>query len=217
MEKVPLYFMPGMAANSQIFENLVFPSNFEIHLLEWIDPFKNESVSDYSKRMCTFIKHKNPVLIGVSFGGIIVQEMRNHLNNPKTIVISSVKSKHELPRFSKILKYTKLYYLIPFLVNFFLDLMLKIVFGKKATERIDLYHKYLSKRDFNYLNWALKSVLYWNREVADAEIIHIHGNKDEIFPIKYLKSCIIVERGTHIMIINKAKTISQLIQQTITQ
>ncbi|MDO9260897.1 MAG: alpha/beta hydrolase [Flavobacteriaceae bacterium] len=213
MKTIHLYLMPGMAANPKIFEKLSFPTNFETHYLEWIDPIKNESVADYAKRMCSFIQHENSILIGVSFGGIIVQEMKNHLNNPKTIIISSIKTKHEHSLLSKFVKKTKIFYLIPYLVIHALEFMLKIVFGKKAAERIDLYNMYLSKRDFNYLNWALKSVLYWNRETADPEIIHIHGNKDEIFPIKYLKNCIIVERGTHIMIINKAKIISELIQQ----
>lgn len=215
METIHLYFMPGMAANSKIFEKLSFPPNYEIHLLEWIDPFKNELVADYAKRMCTFIEHENPVLIGVSFGGIIVQEMKNHLNNPKTIIISSIKSKDEHSKLSKFIKSTKIFYLIPYFLIHVLELLFKIMFGKKAATRIDLYNMYLSKRDFNYLNWALKSVLNWNQEIADPEIIHIHGNKDGIFPIKYIKNCIIVEHGTHIMIINKAKTISELIQQSI--
>ena len=61
----------------------------------------------------------------------------------------------------------------------------------------------------------MSNVLNWKRENADLEIVHIHGNKDEIFPIKYIKNCIIVDQGTHVMILNKAKTISQLIQQNI--
>jgi hypothetical protein len=74
---------------------------------------------------------------------------------------------------------------------------------------------YLTKRDYNYLKWSLDNVLNWNREIPDPEIVHIHGNKDEVFPIKYIKNCIIVENGRHIMVLNKAKTISKLIQQNI--
>ena len=32
---------------------------------------EEESIADYAKRMSEEIKHKNPVLLGVSFGGII--------------------------------------------------------------------------------------------------------------------------------------------------
>jgi esterase/lipase len=34
---------------------------------------------------------ENPVLIGVSFGGILVQEMAKHIDARKVIIISSVK------------------------------------------------------------------------------------------------------------------------------
>lgn len=215
MEKIHLYFVPGLAASSKIFENLTFPSHYEIHYLEWIDPIKNESIESYAKRLSALVKHPNPVLIGVSFGGVIVQEMKKYLQPKITIIISSIKTKYEHSYLSRLAKSSKIYRLFPFFVNHALEFSLRLVFGKKATERIGLYNLYLSKRDYNYLKWSLTNVLNWKREKADSEIIHIHGNKDEVFPIKYIKNCIIVENGRHIMILNKAKTISQLIQQNI--
>ncbi|MDP2088405.1 MAG: alpha/beta hydrolase [Flavobacteriaceae bacterium] len=215
MEKIHLYFVPGLAASSKIFEHLKFPSHYEIHYLEWIDPLKNETVSDYSKRMCALVRHENPILIGVSFGGIIVQEMKNYLTDSKTIIISSIKTKYEHSKLSRIAKKIRLYRLFPYLLIYALEFSIQIFFGKKTAERIDLYRLYLSKRDYNYLKWAVRNVLNWDRTLADPKIIHIHGNKDEVFPIKYIKNCIIVNGGRHIMILNKAKTISQLIQQAI--
>ncbi|MDP3353800.1 MAG: alpha/beta hydrolase [Flavobacteriaceae bacterium] len=215
MEKIHLYFVPGLAASSKIFEHLTFPSHYEIHYLEWIDPIKNESIESYAKRLSALVLHQNPVLIGVSFGGIIVQEMKKCLQPQKTIIVSSIKTKFEHSYLSRLAKSSKIYRLFPFLVNHALEFSLRLVFGKRATERIGLYNLYLSKRDYNYLQWSLSNVLNWKRENADPEIVHIHGNKDEVFPIKYIKNCIIVENGRHIMILNKSKTISQLIQQNI--
>jgi esterase/lipase len=48
-------------------------------------------LDDYAKRIAKKIKRENPVLIGVSFGGILVQEMAKHINTRKVIIISSVK------------------------------------------------------------------------------------------------------------------------------
>jgi hypothetical protein len=39
--------------------------------------------------------------------------------------------------------------------------------------------------------------------VVDESVIHIHGDMDDVFPIKYIKECTVVEGGTHIMILNK--------------
>jgi esterase/lipase len=68
-----------------------------IHLLDWIDPQQNESLQSYASRLCEKITHNNPVLIGVSFGGIIVQEMSRIISCKKVVIISSVKSYKEFP------------------------------------------------------------------------------------------------------------------------
>ena len=91
-----IYLMPGMAASPKIFELIKFPSNYKIICLTWIKPHINESIKSYAKRMSAFIKDVNPVLIGVSFGGILVQEISKHIKVKKLIIISSVKSKVEL-------------------------------------------------------------------------------------------------------------------------
>ena len=45
----------------------------------------------------------------------------------------------------------------------------------------------------------------WKRVTEIENIIHIHGDKDPIFPIKKIKNCIVVPGGTHIMLIVKFK------------
>ena len=93
MTKIPVYFMPGLAASSLIFERIALPDDlYEINLLEWEIPIENESLADYAKRIAKKITHENPVLIGVSFGGIVVQEMATFIKVKKVIIISSVKT-----------------------------------------------------------------------------------------------------------------------------
>ena len=70
-----VYFMPGMSANSLIFERIKIKGNFNFHYLEWIEPKKNECLKKYSIRFSKLIKHEFPILIGVSFGGVLVQEI----------------------------------------------------------------------------------------------------------------------------------------------
>ncbi len=68
----------------KIFERIQLPEEtFEMHLLEWFLPEQNESLEAYAKRMTLKIKHENPVLIGVSFGGILVQEMARIIPDSK--------------------------------------------------------------------------------------------------------------------------------------
>lgn len=204
MSKIPVYFMPGMAASSTIFERIQLPDDiFEMHLLEWVSPTKNETLENYAMRMATNVKHENAVLIGVSFGGILVQEMKQFLNLRKVIIISSVKSNKELPRKMKLAKTTKAYKLIPTTLLLNVENLAKYAFGSYVKQRLKLYEKFLYMRDKDYLDWSIEQIVNWKRTEIDASVVHIHGDIDEVFPMKYVKNCIIVKDGTHIMILNK--------------
>lgn len=214
-EKTHLYFVPGLAAGSEIFKNIHLPPSFEVHILEWLIPERNESLQDYAKRMAFRVKEEKAVLIGVSFGGVVVQEMERFLNVKKVVIISSVKSRKELPRRMKIASLTKAYKLIPTGLVLSADDLTKFSVGPKSKKRLALYQEYLHVRDKNYLDWALEKMITWSRKEKDAKIFHIHGDKDMVFPIKYIEDCEVVKGGTHIMILNKAREISNKIVEII--
>ena len=66
-------------------------------------------MSQYAKRITDKITKPDPVLIGVSFGGILVQEMAQFITARKVIIISSVKNNLEFPKRLKVIKATKAY------------------------------------------------------------------------------------------------------------
>jgi len=205
-ELIHVYFMPGMAASPKIFEYIKLPENqFKIHNLEWIIPIDNETIEDYALRMTKFIKHENIALLGVSFGGVLVQEMSKHLKVKKLIIVSSVKSVTELPRHMLLAKITKAYKLVPTQLASNIDVLAKYAYGTKVSKRLELYKKYLSVNDSAYLSWAIKNMVCWNQEKYNADIVHIHGDNDAVFSIKNISNCIKIKGGTHIMIINKYK------------
>jgi pimeloyl-ACP methyl ester carboxylesterase len=198
--------MPGLAASSAIFERIKLPEDqFDMFYLEWEIPLKKESLIAYAKRMTLKIKHDNPVVIGVSFGGILVQEMARLIPVRKIIIISSVKSTIEFPRRMIVAKKTKAYALLPIRLLQNIEILAKLPVGKKINQRLQLYEKFLSVRDERYLYWAIKQIISWDRTSPDQEVIHLHGTLDNVFPIKYITNCIVVPGGTHIMILNKYK------------
>lgn len=213
MAKTPIYFVPGLAANSKIFEYISLPKEkFEVHYLEWIPPNNvQESIQEYAQRMCSYIQEENPVLIGVSFGGVMVQEMSKVISCKKVIIVSSIKSNQELPKRLRLAQVTKAYKLFPTTIIANIEKYEKFFFGKYLKKRAELYKMYLSVREPDYLHWAIYNVLHWQQKKPIKDIVHIHGKQDEVFPIKHIQNAIEVEHGTHIMILNKAKTISKLI------
>lgn len=196
--------MPGMAASSSIFERIKLPEDvFEMHLLEWFLPEPKESLPNYAKRMAAQITEEDVVLVGVSFGGILVQEMAAFLKVRKLIIVSSVKCNKELPRRMKIAKTTKAYKILPTSLLENVESLVKYAFGDIMKSRLKLYETYLKMRDKNYLDWAIEQVVCWERTEIDPKVIHIHGDTDEVFPVKNIREFINVKGGTHIMIINR--------------
>lgn len=201
MSKIPVYFMPGLAANPLIFERIKLDEAlFDVRYLEWKIPEENESLEEYAARIVLEVKDSNPVLIGVSFGGILVQEMAKLINVRKVIIISSLKTDLELPKRLKWIKMTRLYKFVPIRLLLGMLKLVQLISGEKMQQRMQLYEKFLSVRDTRYLKWAFEKVLQWNCPEINKKLIHIHGNKDQMFPIKHIKKCIVVAGGTHVMI-----------------
>ena len=75
----------------------------------------------------------------------------------------------------------------------------------KIYKRINLADRYLTVRNENYLRWSIDCLLNWNQENTLNDITHIHGDSDHIFPIKYINNSIVIKKGTHEMIITRAK------------
>lgn len=217
MSKIHVYFVPGLAASTGIFEYIQLPKDkFEMHYIEWILPQHNETISSYAKRMCETITEENHVLIGVSFGGIMVQEMAQFVNPKKIIIISSVKSNQELPTHMRFAKATNFYKILPTSLLGKVNYLARYVKGRGLlAKRVQLYNKYLYMKNTNYLDWAIKNVLLWKRTIPDEKVIHIHGDEDMVFPIKHIKNCITVKGGTHIMIVNKYKWLNENLPKII--
>ena len=199
-----VYLMPGMGANPRIFEFLSLSERYNINFLTWISPHKNESLQDYAKRMCLRVKHQNPILVGVSFGGILVQEMASHIQCNKVIIISSIKSNQEMPNHMLLAKRTNAHRLLPIKWVKNLETFALFVLGNGIKHRVDHYKRYLSERDPEYLNWAIDQLVKWSRKEADKNIVHIHGKQDTIFPVKNIKNPFIKMEGDHAIIITKS-------------
>ena len=215
MKKINVYLMPGMAASSEIFEYIRLPKFYLIHKLDWIIPNSYETLELYAKRICKKINKPDPVLIGVSFGGILIQEISKHLHYKKIIIISSIKTSSELPLSMKMAKKTNIHRILPFQWINNLDKLALFAFGNGIKNKIKLYQKYLSFRDPNYLKWAMDCIVNWDQKDIIKGLIHIHGKKDNVFPVKNISDNVHLIEGNHAIIITKANQISKLLSKLL--
>ena len=87
-----VYFISGLGADERVFQFLDL-SKIEHQFIQWNEPQKKESLSSYCKKLTEQIDLKQEIiLIGISFGGIIAQEISKIIECKKVIIISSVKT-----------------------------------------------------------------------------------------------------------------------------
>src|SRR5690606_30742886 len=137
LEKIPVYLMPGMAASPTIFENIYLPPDrFEVHVLDWFIPDRGMTLRAYAQKMCAMVAHPAPVLLGVSFGGMLVQEMAKLIPARKVVIVSSVKSRSELPKRMIFAKYTKVHKLLPTGLVHNVERLPNYSYGRPVTKRL---------------------------------------------------------------------------------
>lgn len=181
-----IYAISGLGANELVFKHLKYPDGYEFEFIPWILPYQDETIQDYAKRMAENIDDKEEfILLGLSFGGIIAQEIARIKNPKKLLLVSTVRSHKEKPLWIRINTYIKLYKYFSYsilnrssLVSNFSQLMQ--FFNSARPNLSELY----SMRDDRYTRWAFEQITHWDRtyELA-AEWHRLHGMFDIVFPI----------------------------------
>src|SRR5882762_5671553 len=100
-----VYFLSGLGADKTVFQFLHL-KYCEPIFISWIKPLQNETLPCYALRLKDHYKISNDATIcGLSFGGMIATEIAKGFSTSKVILISSAKTKHELPPFYRLGKY----------------------------------------------------------------------------------------------------------------
>jgi len=215
-----VYCISGLGADERIFCKLQVPDT-SFHFIRWVQPLAGENISDYAGRLCKQISHEDPVLMGVSFGGMMAIEMAKIAGINKVILISSVKSWNELPRWMKICGKYKFDKLLPSrplhsirplkalrpIQNYFL--------GTESEEEKAIANQYRDTVDPVYLRWSINQVFNWNNEWQPQSMYHLHGENDHIFPLKHVKPTHVVPAAGHFMIMNKHIEISEILNEIL--
>lgn len=210
-----IYCVSGLGADERVFQKLKLEGYQPVHI-RWLEPETKENIRDYAQRLTEQIKSDCPILVGLSFGGIITVEIAKQINAQKVILISSTKNQQEVPFYFQIFRWFPIHRLIPARVMlWFGQLLASWFFSLETIAERQLLKAILLDTNAKFMKWAIDCVVYWKNELVPHNIYHIHGESDRIFPYRYVREDFNVQQGGHFMVMNKAEYISQLIQNII--
>jgi pimeloyl-ACP methyl ester carboxylesterase len=210
-----IFLIPGLGADTRVYNNIDL-NDHEVICVDWIEPHETDTLTTYAQKLIHqyYITPKS-VVIGNSLGGMIAVEIAKIIPLEKVILISSIKTIDEEPRYFSFYRSIPIYKLIPGKAFTSMGFMLKPLLGKMNEADAWLFTDMLKNSSPVFLKWAMRAALAWDNKIIPANLYHITGDSDRIFPYKRIKDATIVKGGTHIMIFDKAKEINKLLKKIL--
>lgn len=212
MKKV--YFISGLGADKRVFSFLDLSFCTPI-FIDWIQPEINESLESYANRLKEFITEPSPVIVGISFGGMLATEIAKVSPQSKVIIISSNKVATELPLYFRMGKYFPVYRWAPVSLTKSLMLRSTWILGGKNKEQKEVLRNIIRDSDTRFVKWAINAILYWKNKEIPGNLTHIHGKADKLLPYQYVKADFTVDGGTHVMTLDNPNEVSVLLKKLL--
>jgi pimeloyl-ACP methyl ester carboxylesterase len=213
LDPIPLDCISGLGANERAFEHLSLPGCTLIPL-SWLSPEPKETIAHYAERMTAGIHHERPVLMGLSFGGMVAAEMARLVPVRRLWLLSTVTRRSELPGYMRFGKYLPIHKLFLRLnPQRWMGSIENYNLGVEGPEEEAMVAAFRRHVDLVYLRWAIDTIIHWEGETPPPDIYHIHGGKDRIFPIGLVKPDAVVPDGGHFMVHNRAAVVSRLLRK----
>ena len=207
-----LYLLSGLGADKRVFDFLDL-HGFKLIHIDWIKPLEDEKIESYAHRLLLQIKTSRPTMIGVSFGGIIAIEIAKQIEINKLILISSVKTKAEIPFRYRLAGNLWMNKLIPAPLYRKANFVVYWLFGIRKKKEKELLKTIMDDADNDFVDWATNEIVTWENEKQVPNVVTIHGTADRIFPFKEADHK--VEHGGHLMVVSKADEVSRILRSIL--
>ena len=210
-----IYLISGLGADERLFQHMEFPEDTTVHYLPWVSPVsKKESLQSYCKRLMWKMDTGRPhIIIGISFGGMVAQELARLTNPLKVILIASIKQHIELPPYFKVMKLLNIWHLPPKAIKSLAKGGQRI-FGQHGKEAYIMFADMVDKTPDPFVPWAIRQVLTWQNTDIHPNLIQLHGTIDKMFPAKFIQGeYISIEGATHAMTLFKPNEVNSILAE----
>ena len=209
MNRPQLYLIPGMGADARLFSE-IRKQGLDHQVIEFIPPKHQESLADYGRRMAAHVDTSKPHSIGgVSLGGMVAMEVAKHTQPHKIYLISSVKNQREFPFYFQLGRFLPIHRL--FTQGMIRRMAPRNPFPMAGSHR-EILNAMREDMDPSFIKWALNATVHWRNQEVPRNLIHIHGTRDLMFPPPLIGDHIKVKKGSHVMVLDQAAQIVDIIR-----
>jgi pimeloyl-ACP methyl ester carboxylesterase len=203
-----IYLVSGLGADERVFEYLDLRP-YKKTCLKWICPNEDETIAHYATRLREQIETENPILIGVSFGGMIAVEIGKQIKTEKIILISSAKTKEDIPLHYRVMGAVNFNKLMPKGGLQKMQGIIAWLFGVTNDEERELLKDIITSTDERFVQWAIDHIINWENETLLPNAVLIHGTSDRL--LSGSTPDYSIKDGGHFMIVNRCREVSAII------
>lgn len=207
-----LILLPGMTPGRRIFDKLA-PHLGLCEIIDWVAPGRAKSISEYAQKLATETGIDSECdIVGVSFGGMVAQEIANLVRSRLCFAVSSVSSSNELRPAQKILAR------LPEGVH---SSALGFVGGianawpLKGSSTGTVRARKFAGVGGDWYRWATSAALRWTPDFSGSHfrVIRVHGDRDRTFPNGHRHADHVITGAGHVLVITHSRALAEIIHQ----
>ncbi len=211
-----VYLIGGLGLNASWIGKLSL-SGKEIQPIDFPEPLFNETLTGYCQRLNETYTFTNSIIIGVSFGSLVAQEIARLFPVKKLIIISGFLKKEELAWYIQLALPLQLHRFISpqFLAKH--SFALKYFFSVNNQHHLQLLKKGIACTPASFFSWAIGIISSFKGGQLPQSYFRIHGGSDKIIPLSpSINYDHVVPRGGHFMIIDRKEEILAVLSKYLT-
>lgn len=209
-----LYIISGLGADERVFQKLDF-SRYKVTFIHWIPPQDNEVIEHYATRLLEQIKTTKPILLGLSFGGIMAVEIAKQIETEKVILIASAKTKSEIPFYLRFIGSLGIHNIIPARLLKSSNILTHWFFGITSEKDNEVFSQILKDTDPIFLKWAIDKIVSWSNRTLLRNVYHIHGERDRILPKFFVNCDVTIKNNGHLLPLTEPDVVTGVLRELL--
>lgn len=209
-----IYCISGLGADASIFSKIDL-HNIKLVHLAWPLHDNIDTLQTYAEKLSAMIKEENPIIMGVSFGGMLATEIAKNREVKKVIIVSSAKNNIEKPHIPWLIREIVLCGVVPSFLYKIPNPLIYYLFGVESKTERCVLNNILRNSNGKLAKWSVNAILKWSNDTIPNNLVHIHGKKDRLIKYNNIQANYWIEDGGHMMVYNRAEQISKIIEKEI--
>jgi pimeloyl-ACP methyl ester carboxylesterase len=219
IDQTTLLLFPGLGVDARVFE----PQRrlpFRLEFAQWIEPESaDETLSHYAQRMAGAIGPRTGLYVGgISLGAMVALEAARLLDVRGVFLIGGCTSHRQIsPLFRTLLATAARMPVRSIRPSLLLAPMALKLFERLGREHVSLMTRMLREHSATQTRWSCRAILQWECCAVPPQVpVHaIHGQDDEVIPLKNVQVDCAVPHGRHLINLAHADAVNRFIAERV--